>query len=413
MRSTSTSVNYGIDVVGNQTTDGRKTYGIDASGRFDTLSQGTGRDRQSMLYLHNALGQRVFKSEFTSEDYEPSEEDLGKDYVTWLRSRFGWMFAAKKDERMKLGTAYVYDEDGNIMGETGNGGASSNGTTDYIWLPTPAGTSVLVGAVVNGNPYAVHTDHLGTPRRLTDAQNKPAWQLAYSAFGDNAPTTAQNHFKPTATMSEGDDKKAALTFNLRFPGQYFDAESGLSYNYLRTYDARTGRYTQSDPIGLNGGWNRFTYVGGNPLSRVDPLGLWALNIGISLSVTVPGTPIAFNGGFGIVADGNGNIGGYSSLGAGVGVGAAGSLGVNAGVYPGAKTINDFGGPFNNANFGAGAGPYGSIDIFQDPSKSATSPSSYGGGFTVGIGIGGSGSVTRTDTSIYPLGNTRPMACGRN
>ena len=271
--STSASVNYGIDVVGNQTTDGRKTYGIDASGRFATLSQGTGRDRQSMLYLHNALGQRVFKSEFTSEDYEPSEEDLGKDYVTWLRSRFGWMFAAKKDERMKLGTAYVYDEDGNIMGETGNGGASSNGTTDYIWLPTPAGTSVLVGAVVNGNSYAVHTDHLGTPRRLTDAQNKPAWQLAYSAFGDNAPTTAQNHFKPTAAMSEGDDKKAALTFNLRFPGQYFDAESGLSYNYFRTYDAKTGRYTQSDPIGLNGGWNRYAYVGGNPLSYTDPRGL--------------------------------------------------------------------------------------------------------------------------------------------
>ena len=297
--STSTSVNYGIDVVGNQTTDGRKTYGIDASGRFATLSQGTGRDRQSMLYLHNALGQRVFKSEFTSEDYEPSEEDLGKDYVTWLKSRFGWMFAAKKDERMKLGTAYVYDEDGNIMGETGNGGARSNGTTDYIWLPTPAGTRVLVGAVVNGNSYAVHTDHSGTPRRLTDAQNKPAWQLAYSAFGDNAPTTAQNHFKPTAAMSEGEDKKAALTFNLRFPGQYFDAESGLSYNYFRSYDARTGRYTQSDPIGLNGGWNRFSYVEGNALSYSDSYGLQPVPSGMFLprmpAVTAPPSMATNNG----------------------------------------------------------------------------------------------------------------------
>ena len=106
------------------------------------------------------------------------------------------------------------------------------------------------------------------------------------------------------------------------------------------------------------------------------MGLWSLNAGISISVTVPGTFISFNGGFGIVADGSGNIGGYSSTVSGIGVGASGSLGVNVGVYPDAKSINEFGAPFNNANFGVGAGPYGSIDIFQDPSKSSTSRSSY-------------------------------------
>jgi RHS repeat-associated protein len=62
------------------------------------------------------------------------------------------------------------------------------------------------------------------------------------------------------------------SFNLRFAGQYFDSESNLNQNYFRSYDAKQGRYTQSDPIGLGGGMNRFSYAAGNPLKYTDPTG---------------------------------------------------------------------------------------------------------------------------------------------
>lgn len=64
-----------------------------------------------------------------------------------------------------------------------------------------------------------------------------------------------------------------MEFNLRFPGQYMDSETGFFYNYFRSYQPNQGRYTQNDPIGLAGGWNRMGYVGASPLMFIDPFGL--------------------------------------------------------------------------------------------------------------------------------------------
>ncbi|UTW46643.1 RHS repeat-associated core domain-containing protein [bacterium SCSIO 12696] len=60
--------------------------------------------------------------------------------------------------------------------------------------------------------------------------------------------------------------------NLRFPGQYFDEESGLHYNYFRDYDPATGRYIQSDPIGLGGGISTYGYALQSPVMYFDPDG---------------------------------------------------------------------------------------------------------------------------------------------
>jgi RHS repeat-associated protein len=73
--------------------------------------------------------------------------------------------------------------------------------------------------------------------------------------------------------NDPDGDGIAVEFNQRFPGQYYDQETGLNYNYFWDYDPAIGRYIQSDPIGLAGGMNTYAYVGGNPVGYVDPFGL--------------------------------------------------------------------------------------------------------------------------------------------
>ena len=77
--------------------------------------------------------------------------------------------------------------------------------------------------------------------------------------------------------NENPTNQGQFSFNLRFPGQYADRETNTNYNVNRDYDPATGRYVESDPIGLLGGINTFAYVGGDPLSWIDPLGLAGLS----------------------------------------------------------------------------------------------------------------------------------------
>jgi RHS repeat-associated protein len=136
-----------------------------------------------------------------------------------------------------------------------------------------------IAAEINGRMYAIPTDHLNTPRRLTNQQGQVAWQWLISGFGEVRPTTGDRGYGQTVS---GPSSAQAVKFDLRYPGQVSDEETGLSYNLHRYYDAATGRYIQADPIGLEGGWNRFAYVSNNPLNLIDPLGLSAADIDFML-----------------------------------------------------------------------------------------------------------------------------------
>jgi RHS repeat-associated protein len=125
----------------------------------------------------------------------------------------------------------------------------------------------------NGSPVYLHTDHLNTPRLATNPAGTIVWRWNSDAFGAIPPD------------SDPDGDGTKTTLNLRFPGQYFDAETGLHYNWNRYYEPRLGRYISSDPIGLDGGLNTYLYGNANPLRFTDPLGLLDPGSGTPLDPT--------------------------------------------------------------------------------------------------------------------------------
>ncbi|WP_339074512.1 RHS repeat-associated core domain-containing protein [Teredinibacter turnerae] len=110
--------------------------------------------------------------------------------------------------------------------------------------------------------YFVHNDHLNTPQMLTDQNGQVVWKVE-----------SQTPFGVVVVNEDVDQDGQAIEFNIRFPGQYYDSETGLSYNYFRDYDPLLGRYVQSDPIGLGGGINTYGYVSSNPTKYYDKFGL--------------------------------------------------------------------------------------------------------------------------------------------
>ncbi len=139
---------------------------------------------------------------------------------------------------------------------------------EYIWLPeteiAPTMQSrtqvdrpvAVVDGVNTGTPATlmVHVDHLNRPVRMTNSTKASVWDVIYTPWGAFHSATG------------------AQTLNARFPGQWFQLESGLHYNWHRHYDPSLGRYTQPDPLGFVDGPSVFAYAGNSPVIGVDPDG---------------------------------------------------------------------------------------------------------------------------------------------
>ena len=148
-------------------------------------------------------------------------------------------------------TLFVYDQEGRLILET-EAGAEVAGR-EYLHR----GDNRLAMYDMAGDAwYFFQNDPIGTPVAVTDEDNRIVWEAVYLPCGEAAVNPA-----------------SLIEFNLRFAGQYYDAETGLHYNYHRYYDPRTGRYLTPDPIGLDGGINPFAYIANNPINLIDPYGL--------------------------------------------------------------------------------------------------------------------------------------------
>ncbi len=144
----------------------------------------------------------------------------------------------------------MYDALGNRIAEYDYDAATGTSTLirEYIWA-----NAMIVGVVENGTLYLVRTDHIGRPVFATDDAGVKVWDATYLPFGGVHTSTGANSA-------------------LRFPGQWFQSETGLHQNWMRDYDPTLGRYLQADPLGLVDGASIYGCALQNPGRYVDLTG---------------------------------------------------------------------------------------------------------------------------------------------
>ena len=348
------SQSYTYDANGNRLSDGLGNYTYSATSNRITSRYGKAittdaagnitADGQGHTYVYN---QRGYLSEARLNGVLLASYTY--DY-RGLRTRKVTTAAAPQGAQV---VRYTYDEAHHLIAENSGTGAAIR---TYVWRDdTPI---AQIDHVPSRRIIYLETDHLNTPRVARDQARNVVWAWDSDAFGATPPNP-----NPSGA--------GVVTINLRFPGQYYDQETGLHYNGFRYYHPGMGQYIQPDPIGLRGGsFSTYAYVGGNPLRWSDPRGTDPI-----IGVTVGLVAGAVQGYMGAAAqDGSPS---ERVLGALIG----GALGAGVGLLDpslGAGTLSIIGATAGIVGDVAGQ----AISIHNDPCKN------FNAGATIGAGIAG-------------------------
>ena len=238
----------------------------EADWQYNTAGQltSTGTGLLQTDYVHDANGNLTLRSDDNSQLHFIYD---GKNRLIQVEDENADVIARYQydpfDRRLSktvagITTYYLYSNEGLIAEYTDAGQAINRYgyRPDTLWGTDPVFIETATTLAPNTKRYFYyHNDQIGTPYKITDNTGYVVWQTQFDSFGN-------------ALLADNN----SITNNLRFPGQYFDAETGLHYNWRRYYDPELGRYITADPIDLAGGANLYTYVDGDPINRIDPNG---------------------------------------------------------------------------------------------------------------------------------------------
>ncbi|KDN13839.1 cytidine deaminase-like fold-containing protein [Snodgrassella communis] len=256
---------YSYDATGNRTGSAHQTGEWQYNSNGQLTQWGEGKQQTALSYdatgnlISEQLNGKQRSYQYDSINQLISIQDGDTEKAHYQYDPFGRRISKTVNGET---TYYLYSDEG-LIAEL-----DQNGTMQvaYGWMPdTVWGTSPLWQASLDNNQtlknadyHYLITDYLGTPQLAVNSRGQQTWKGIADAFGN--------------TQLDPDNQ---ITLNLRQPGQYYDQESGLYYNFARHYNPQTGRYIEADPLGVGGGLNLYGYANANPLIYMDPYGLYA------------------------------------------------------------------------------------------------------------------------------------------
>ncbi len=241
---------FTYDKVGNRQTDSRQpgSWSYNADHQLTAIGADMFQYDAAGNLIQKVLGGQITDFVYNNENRLSEVKQGANTIARYHYDPFGRRI--KKEAGGEI-SYFLYADEGLIAeyDSVGNEIRQYGYQPDGVWGTNP------IYLKVDSSYYYYQNDHLGTPQKLIEKSGAIVWSAKAYAFGETE----------VAQISTIDNP-------LRFPGQYFDLETGLHYNHFRYYDPRIGRYLTSDPIGLQGGINTYTYAVNNPLVFIDPDG---------------------------------------------------------------------------------------------------------------------------------------------